>query len=523
MRGWGAAASTFDDDQVSRPLDTRQSPLLTVASARDEARRAPSPPPPLPFCHSADGPLARLAREAGRDVVDARRFRMLFELEGCTAHEDYSMGRTPLRRLGRRCCASAARSIRCAVTTRDPETGEPDLDTLRLLKDYRGQRPSDGAIVLFGALRRTSSGRASCASATRSAPLSVCASSSSRRCTRARPTPTWAFRRQIEQALRERGHEIELAVLDRRGGGKRRYASSRDAFARRAKPDVVYAHFLVPSGLIASRVDAPLVVTAHGRDVRNIGSIPGIAAAHAPCRRPRFRGDRRLGLPAPRARGEGARGARKDGRRRLRRRPRSLLAGPRDQRRLESPAFLCVGSLTERKNVVRLADAFARLGDGSLTFVGDGPLRARLEGRERVRVVGRVPHEEIPSWMAAARRRLPAEPHRAARPVAARGDGVRPLGRRDAVGGPPEFVPPEAGVLVDPIDVDALERGAPLRRRVAAPERGGRRRRGRARRQAAGGAGGGDPPASRSRSASLTSTSGRTSSSSPASRAASSA
>jgi len=39
----------------------------------------------------------------------------------------------------------------------------------------------------------------------------------------------------------------------------------------------VWAHFLVPSGLIASTVDAPLVVTAHGRDVRNIGSIPGIA------------------------------------------------------------------------------------------------------------------------------------------------------------------------------------------------------------------------------------------------------
>ena len=27
------------------------------------------------------------------------------------------------------------------------------------------------------------------------------------------------------------------------------------------------------------------------------------------------------------------------------------------------------------------------------------------------------------------------------------------------IGGPPEFVPPEAGVLVDPLDVDALARG----------------------------------------------------------------
>ena len=35
------------------------------------------------------------------------------------------------------------------------------------------------------------------------------------------------------------------------------------------------------------------------------------------------------------------------------------------------------------------------------------------------------------------------------------------------IGGPPEFVPPEAGVLVDPLDVDALARG--LEEAVALP------------------------------------------------------
>src|SRR6266498_3902606 len=86
------------------------------------------------------------------------------------------------------------------------------------------------------------------------------------------------FVRQMESALRERGHEIDLAVVDRRGGGKRRYMELARRVRRAPKPDVVYAHFLVPSGLIASRVDAPLVVTAHGRDVRNVGTIPGVAA-----------------------------------------------------------------------------------------------------------------------------------------------------------------------------------------------------------------------------------------------------
>src|SRR5207247_8178798 len=45
------------------------------------------------------------------------------------------------------------------------------------------------------------------------------------------------------------------------------------------------------------------------------------------------------------------------------------------------PSFLCLGALTARKNVVRLAEAFERLGSGKLTFVGDGPQRPRLEGR----------------------------------------------------------------------------------------------------------------------------------------------
>src|SRR5438876_2766364 len=86
------------------------------------------------------------------------------------------------------------------------------------------------------------------------------------------------FVRQMELALRERGHDVHLAVLDRRAGGKLRYLDLARRVRRAAKPDVVYAHFLVPTGLIASRVDAPLVVTAHGRDVRNVGAIPGVAA-----------------------------------------------------------------------------------------------------------------------------------------------------------------------------------------------------------------------------------------------------
>src|SRR5437773_91957 len=265
------------------------------------------------------------------------------------------------------------------------------------------------------------------------------------------------FVRGLEEQLVARGHEVERAVLDRRGGGKVKYlrlARATRAASRRFKPDVVYAHFLVPTGLIAALGGgAPLVVTAHGRDVRNVGWLPGIRAAT------RFVARRAAAIIAvsdylrreleakvPEARGKT-----------------EVIDSGVDLERFRvepapngEPSFLCLGALTERKNPVRLAEAFDRLGHGSLTFVGDGPLRSRLEGRPGVQLAGSVPHDEIPAQIAQAR-------------VVCQPSLIEPFGQAllegmacgrpvvaTRIGGPPEFVPPEAGVLVDPLDVGAL-------------------------------------------------------------------
>jgi glycosyltransferase involved in cell wall biosynthesis len=266
------------------------------------------------------------------------------------------------------------------------------------------------------------------------------------------------FVAQLERALADRGHEIERAVLDRRAGGKLRYLELARRVRSRAarRPDVVYAHFLVPSGLIAAQVRAPLVVTAHGRDVRNVGAIPGIAAL---TRRVVHRAAtvvavsdylrRELEDKLPEARGKTEVincGVDLD---RFAPTARAATGG-------ETARFLCLGALTERKNVRRLADAFGSLGRGTLTFVGDGPLRRELEGRPSVTVTGRVPHEEIPARIADADvvcQPSLIEPFGQAL-LEAMACGRSVVGTR--IGGPPEFVPPEAGVLVDPADTRAL-------------------------------------------------------------------
>jgi glycosyltransferase involved in cell wall biosynthesis len=240
---------------------------------------------------------------------------------------------------------------------------------------------------------------------------------------------------------------------------------------------VVFAHFLFPSGaagaLAARAAGAPLVVMAHGQDVANLGRIPGVQAAtrwvlgrssavicnsrwlagrladRIPAAEPKIEiADCGVDLEAfsPRDAAEARRALDWDG---------------------EGPAFLCVGSLIERKNVVRLADAFASLGRGRLAFVGDGPLRGELEGRADVRMVGRIPQSDVPQWVAAC-------------DVLCQPSLIEPFGQATleamamersvvatTVGGPPEFVTPGAGVPVDPEDENALR--SALERAAALP------------------------------------------------------
>ena len=97
----------------------------------------------------ADASLDALAGNAGRDAVDARRFRMLIGVDGCEAHEeDEWVGQ--LVRVGSAVVRVRDQVARCAITTQDPDSGVPDFDTLREIKSYRGTRNDNGTHIDFG-------------------------------------------------------------------------------------------------------------------------------------------------------------------------------------------------------------------------------------------------------------------------------------------------------------------------------------------------------------------------------------
>ncbi len=87
----------------------------------------------------SDASVEELSRRSG-EPVDARRFRMLIAVTGAEPHEEdtwiggeVELGEARVRLNGH--------VGRCAITTQSPETGIRDFDSLRAIKEYRGQNP----------------------------------------------------------------------------------------------------------------------------------------------------------------------------------------------------------------------------------------------------------------------------------------------------------------------------------------------------------------------------------------------
>ena len=87
----------------------------------------------------AEASLRAIAEAAGvNDPVDPRRFRMLFGIAGVEAHMEDTWIGSPVH-IGSAVVVPGGNIGRCAVTTLDPRTGVPTLDTLAALARYRNE------------------------------------------------------------------------------------------------------------------------------------------------------------------------------------------------------------------------------------------------------------------------------------------------------------------------------------------------------------------------------------------------
>ena len=290
-----------------------------------------------------------------------------------------------------------------------------------------------------------------------------------------------AFVEAMCDALERAGHDVERVVIASRDHGllhtPAKYAGlTRRALARTRAVDVIYAHYLFPTGGVAAAcgrlMGRPWVVTAHGRDVRNLqnprlrrltaGALVG--ASSVICVSRYLAAELRasgLGLPPVHIANMGVD---------LRRFRPADRGAARARRALgDGPVVLAVGGLTERKNPLRLLQAFRLVRDqrpdATLVFVGDGPLAGSIRtGASRLGLAGSVilpgavPNAAVADWMAATDvLAIPSlveplgvvalEAMASGRPVAA-----------TRVGGTAEVVG-RAGTLVDPLDPRSIASG----------------------------------------------------------------
>ncbi len=102
-----------------------------------------------------------LAVRNDADPVDGRRFRMNVEIAGAAPHDEDTWEGRELR-LGEVVVRVGGPVRRCAATTRNPDTGVVDLQTLRMIGASRGRQetPKFGKGFYFGVYADTLAARA---------------------------------------------------------------------------------------------------------------------------------------------------------------------------------------------------------------------------------------------------------------------------------------------------------------------------------------------------------------------------
>ncbi|WP_448500921.1 glycosyltransferase [Sphingomonas sp.] len=180
--------------------------------------------------------------------------------------------------------------------------------------------------------------------------------------------------------------------------------------------DVIDASFFFPDGPAAIRLGkalgVPVSIKARGADVHHWGRAGATARQVADAAR---RADGLLAVSQAMADDVAALGVPRDRVRvhhtgvdhaRFRPRDRGAL---KHLLAIDGPLVVSVGALIERKGHAIVIDAVASLPGVHLRIAGDGPLRPALETRiarsgaaDRIALLGAVPNDRLPQWLAAA-------------------------------------------------------------------------------------------------------------------------
>ncbi|BCA62804.1 hypothetical protein HMP09_2038 [Sphingomonas sp. HMP9] len=180
--------------------------------------------------------------------------------------------------------------------------------------------------------------------------------------------------------------------------------------------DVIDASFFFPDGpaavALGKRYDVPVAIKARGSDIHHWGNAPGTAgqvrnagrnAAGMLAVSAAMKADMvAMGLPAERIRVHHT-GVDQDRFHPVDRAAAKAALG------VAGPLVVSVGALIPRKGHDIVIDAVAALPGVTLLIAGEGPARSKLEARiaqlgiaDRVRLLGAVPHADIPSLIATA-------------------------------------------------------------------------------------------------------------------------
>ncbi|WP_033922683.1 glycosyltransferase [Sphingomonas sp. 37zxx] len=180
--------------------------------------------------------------------------------------------------------------------------------------------------------------------------------------------------------------------------------------------DVIDASFFFPDGpaavALGKRFGVPVSIKARGADVHHWGNAPatarqvrgaalatdGVLAVSEAMRADLIA----MGVPAEKVR------VHHTGVDQLRFAPIERVAA-KARLGVTGPLVVAVGALIPRKGHGIVIDAVARLAGVSLLIAGDGPERAALQARidaagigDRVRLLGSVPHDDLPALLGAA-------------------------------------------------------------------------------------------------------------------------